>query len=253
MPATALPSETAALRATIRTETSEAVRSSQRCTPSGPRGNLDEFAAAWESRSTRAERDRLNASPDTEDRHAEEPPLEPVPASSGQETRAKTLLIKETFGKETLRTETLCSWTLGEFGASGLAIKVESSVLDDTIWLLSEPEGAGDETMDTKEDESMESARQRLEDETPVYRHSELEGLLGLDARPLRNLHRLKRAFGVRFEITGNRSAHEPLTKAPEEIPLEWLESNETLNAADPSGEVALDDMPSRTEERTGA
>ncbi|MEM1249649.1 MAG: hypothetical protein AAGK22_24955, partial [Acidobacteriota bacterium] len=47
--------------------------------------------------------------------------------------------------------ETVASWTLREFGSSGLAVKVDSSLLDDTIWLLSEAEYDDGSTMEAQE------------------------------------------------------------------------------------------------------
>ncbi|MEM6706796.1 MAG: hypothetical protein AAF690_29080, partial [Acidobacteriota bacterium] len=74
--------------------------------------------------------------------------------------------------------------------------------------------------------------------------------------RPLRDLHRLKRAFGVRFQVEGLRADREPLAEASKEIPLEWLEDSETVATTESpsaSKELPAEDSRRKIEERGGA
>ena len=241
MPATALSSETATPREATSAERDAGA--SRRSIPNGSVVDLDDFAAAWEARSTRAERDRLSAAAGTKRG-------QPTPTAADVGPDASSLKL----GADAVSEETVCSWTLEEFAASGLAVKVESSLLDDTIWLLADAPELGDEPAEAVADLSQVRVPVNLDKDDPTYRTSELEGLLGLDTRPLRDLHRLKRAFGVRFGVEGLLSNQEPLGKASDEIPLEWLESTETV--ATTKGPNASEELPSedsQIEERDSA
>ncbi|MEM6704749.1 MAG: hypothetical protein AAF690_18660, partial [Acidobacteriota bacterium] len=162
MPATALSSENATLLDATPAE--RGAGASRRSTSNGSVVDLDDFAAAWEARSTRAERDRLGAAAGTESG-------QPTPTANdvGPDTASLKL------GADAVSGETVCSWTLDEFAASGLAVRVESSLLDDTIWLLADARELSDEPAEAVANLPQAPVAVKFDKENPTYRASELE------------------------------------------------------------------------------
>lgn len=186
--------------------------------------DLERFAASWESSEPRVAARRLRSVGDNDPatyssisnelRPNELKHSESIPSKStaNESMASESIHCGEPTDGEPASPSVVKSWTLRELRRSGLALEVESTLLEDTIWWVADSaQMPGEQSQDRCRD-------------LPVYRAAELELLVGLEARPLRQLHRLKRLFDVRFERVQSEPSSTDGCSDPEAIPLDWLD-----------------------------